>query len=538
VADAHEGVADPSGGGPSTVHPAEVEIRVDEALRLAALDEAGRSVEVSWSSSGPSVAAVDPHGVVRGVAPGTATITARSRSRSVEAKVLVSPALPAAIPSGTRIEPGEDIQARVDAHPEGTTFTLAAGTHRLQQVTPKNGNTFVGEVGAVLSGARLLTTFAREGSYWVAVGQTQRGQVHGSCARGHPRCNRPEDLFIDDVALRHVETLAEVGPGTWHFDYDAGRIYFADDHSGRTVETSVTRHAFVGGGRHVTIRGLTIEKYANPAQNGAIHGNGTTGWVIENNVVRLNHGVGLRIGHEMVVRGNQFLSNGQLGVGGIGDNTLVENNEIAHNNTAGFNWEWEGGGSKWVRTRNLVVRGNYAHHNHGPGLWTDINNIHTLYEGNLVEDNHAAGIFHEISYDAVIRNNTVRRNGWGKSVWLWGAGILVAASPNVEVYGNTVEENADGIAAIQQNRGSGMHGPYLVENLHVHGNTITMVSGQTGLAQDVGDLSLYTDRNNRFENNTYHLGTRSLYFEWMGRAVTERDWRGFGNDSDGSFNRM
>ena len=57
------------------------------------------------------------------------------------------------------------------------------------------------------------------------------------------------------------------------------------------------------------------------------------------------------------------------------------------------------------------MRDNHVHHNEGPGLWTDIDNIHTLYEGNLVEHNANVGIFHEISYDAVIRNNIVRDNG-------------------------------------------------------------------------------------------------------------------------------
>src|SRR5436853_427473 len=40
------------------------------------------------------------------------------------------------------------------------------------------------------------------------------------------------------------------------------------------------------------------------------------------------------------------------------------------NNYAGFSQGWEAGGAKSVKTRNLVVRGNYSHHK-GPGLWTE-----------------------------------------------------------------------------------------------------------------------------------------------------------------------
>ena len=123
-------------------------------------------------------------------------------------------------------------------------------------------------------------------------------------------------------------------------------------------------------------------------------------------------------------------------------------------------------------THNLIVRGNLVHHNYGPGLWTDVDNIDTLYEYNEVSDNDDAGIFHEISYRATIRNNTVSRNGFGYHPWLWGAGIQVAASRDVEVYGNVLIDNAQGIAALQQNRGTGLYGPRQVVNLYVHDNTI------------------------------------------------------------------
>ena len=41
------------------------------------------------------------------------------------------------------------------------------------------------------------------------------------------------------------------------------------------------------------------------------------------------------------------------------------------------------------------------------GIWLDIDNIDIVIEDNLVEDNYRCGIFYEISYDAVIRDNTV-----------------------------------------------------------------------------------------------------------------------------------
>ena len=64
-----------------------------------------------------------------------------------------------------------------------------------------------------------------------------------------------------------------------------------------------------------------------------------------------------------------------------------------------------------------------------------------------------------------------------------------------------------------------------------------MQIGRTGLAQNVGDTSYYTSRNNRFENNTYYLGPTSTYFLWTERNLTEAQWRGYGLDVTGTFIR-
>ncbi len=83
------------------------------------------------------------------------------------------------------------------------------------------------------------------------------------------------------------------------------------------------------------------------------------------------------------------------------------------------------------------MRGNYAHDNWGSGLHTDIDNVNTLYENNRSENNAQIGIFHEIGYKAIIRNNVTRGNGYA-SGWVAGAGIFVNSSQDVEIYGNTV----------------------------------------------------------------------------------------------------
>ncbi len=450
-------------------------------------------------------------------------------------------------PDGILIQPGENIQAIVDAAPGGSTFRLAAGVHRMQLITPRSFDRFVGEPGAILNGSRLLTSFQRQGSLWIAGGQTQRGTLDGECrdqSDGSPYsgCRYPEDLYIDDVPLRQVESLGQVVSGTWFFDYAADRVYLADDPSGHMVEIGVASHAFRSAGRDVQIRGLTIEKYANPSQVGAIHaadqrGRLATGWIVEDCVVRLNHGTGILVGDQMTVRRNRVLRNGQLGLGGGGTDSLVEDNEIAYNNYAEFSPSWEAGGTKFFLSRNLTVRGNFVHRNDGPGLWTDIDNVRTVYENNVITDNSQQGIQHEISFDAIIRNNTVERNGLAFDDWLWGAQILVQNSSNVEVYGNQVvvaAEGGDGIVLIQQDRGGSAMGPYVTRNNRVRDNEISYLGarGQGGAVADFDQEAMLVGGNS-FNSNTYRVASPNRRYWVWGDALNWTAFQAAGQETNG-----
>jgi parallel beta-helix repeat protein len=299
--------------------------------------------------------------------------------------------------------------------------------------------------------------------------------------------------------------------------------------------------AFTGNAANVVVSGLEIRNYQVPAQEGAVNGQVTTmyqapssGWQVVGNYVHDNGGTGIRIGNGMLVRGNIVIRNGQLGVGGVGNNVTVDRNEIAFNNTQNYNQGWEAGGAKFMMSQNLVVTGNYVHDNIGHALWIDIDTYNTLFDGNRVDHNVASGIFLEISHVAVVRNNTVTNNGSPSAGWLWDAGIQVAATDNVQVYNNTLSGNANGISGLQQNRGSGIYGQHLVANLDVHDNTLT-ASGRSGLVEDNGDTATFT-RNNRFDRNTYSgYGSGATAFaDWNG-YVTYGAWTGYGQDVHGSF---
>jgi len=417
------------------------------------------------------------------------------------------------------INPGDDIQSKVNSNPENTVFNLTAGVYRMQSVIPKNGDVFIGQNGAILNGSRVLSSWKKSGNYWAHGGQDQQGQQlqGGWCDPAYPRCHFPEDLFVDDVPLTHQESKQKVVSVTdWFFDQNVDSVYIRFNPEGKKIEIGVTESAFSGSSINVTLRNLIVEKYASATQKGAIGADGCIDWLIENCDVRLNHGVGIHFSGKSIVRNCKIYRNGQLGIKTRlnSDGALVENNEIYENKYAPYIYSNEGGGSKFARTNHLVIRKNYVHHNYGPGLWTDIDNVNSLYEGNVCEYNWAAGIFHEISYDATIRCNVLRYNNQ-KPNQMEAGNIFISNSVNCDVYNNIIVVNGEagpnGITVKYANRP-----PYLSNNNSVHNNDVTFLAskGISGLNVDNG-LALPTG--NQFKNNSFHANNGTYtYFKWGG----------------------
>ncbi len=447
------------------------------------------------------------------------------------------------------VHPGDDIQAIVQAAPEGESFRFAPGTYRLYSIQPKNRQKFRGTLGpnrerlSVINGSRHLPHWTRQGDVWYATGQTQEQGSFGTCDPGRGMCNRPEDVFIDDVTLEQVGSLSQVGPSSFYFDYGADRIYIGTDPSVRVVEASVTQRAFYGPADDVEIRDLVVEKYSNHAQWGAIDAqknndfNDSLGlrWKIINNEVRLNHGTGIRAVHNSLVDGNYVHHNGQKGIGGRGNDIRILNNEIAYNNLAGYKVDWEGGATKFTGSERLEAAYNYVHHNFGPGLWTDEVNVNVHFHHNLITDNTRPGIYHEISYNAEFDHNVVMRNGFAHPDWGWGAGIAVSSSRGVEIHHNEVLDNADGITAMTQARGSGPLGVYEISDLNVHNNCVRQPNNgfASAMLQDVGDASYFCCKNNRFSNNVYDVDPGRRLFAWNNAERHLGEWESFHPDEIG-----
>jgi hypothetical protein len=355
-------------------------------------------------------------------------------------------------------------------------------------------------------------------------------------------------------------------PATAYLDPSPGDVFIGE--YGAVVDGQHLRResfSYRYGPKPVTIKNLTIENFVG---NGIEGGNG---WTIEQNEVRSNGGDGVWFGS--INRSNYVHHNHHGGmVSGFGQSGMVvENNEIAFNNTDSIRDEPDAGG-KMVVVQGVDYHHNWVHDNYGNGIYCDINCYGLNIHHNLVERNVMVGIALEISYDAEIHDNVLRDNGIvdsrcveGYRCWFTDlGGIVVFDSSNVRVHDNIVEDaNGHGIVGRQDDRrrcdtgdvytGRYCRGDYVVKNLQVYGNTIRAPIGSRMYQFGDGTWSPFvldgitgpdelfgSTYNNRFYSNSYQVpGTPGLsgnWFIWIGDTVTTWSrWQSAGLDVDGGI---
>jgi len=371
------------------------------------------------------------------------------------------------------LHPGDNVPKIVASKPAGTTFIFSPGLYRLSQpIMAKDNDKFVGESScappanscpAILTGSVEVGSLAKpDGSNFAVPRQNQQGGRGGHvCDPEWDGCKYPEDLFIDEVPLRHLDspTMPNISSGEWWFDYANHVIYFHDDPAGHKVETSVVNTAFGGPANNLTIQYLTVQEFAGMYPVGAIgiyHGkeelNQGVNWTIEHCDIKLNHSFGVRANYRIHVLNNYIHDNGQLGIGGgvavpsepekqaIDSGILIMGNTISHNNYAHFNPGFGAGGIKVGSTSGIVIRGNTIQNNEGSGVHFDEDCKDELVDGNLITDNSDGdGLVQEIGGASIFRNNIVARNGAHLNSNNWAYQIGVRASSGVHIYCNVIE---------------------------------------------------------------------------------------------------
>jgi hypothetical protein len=531
-----------SGAVSVSISPSSASLLSGQTQQFTATVTGSTNTAVTWSAAPGSIAILGLYTAPLVLTNTNAVVTATSvadPSKSASATVTVTGAPPGAVV----ISACSDIQTAVNSNPAGTTFYLQACTYRQQSISPNNGDTFLGETGAILTGSKLITTFTPSGSYWVASGQaspTIDSNSSASCMGDSPLCKYQTEVFIDDTKLKPVSSLSAVVSGTWYFN--SGNIYLADNPNGHKVEVSVTTYAFNTTGSNVTLKNLIIEKYANPSQTGAVcPQQSNCSWTIDSNEIRLNHGGGIRVGSNAKVLNNYIHHNGQIGILGLGSGIVVDGNEIAFNNDAGYSYSWEAGGTKFLYTNNVIIRNNYSHDNRGPGLWTDYNNFFMTFESNRVERNKDFGIATELCMDGTIRYNYVAGTTSDfHPTRLWNnGGVGIIDTRRDHVYGNTLFNNAAGIVGVRTTRSGPLPGSggetAALSDMDIHDNLVIQPTNIAAGAVDANDPAIYTSLNNRYRNNTYKIGSLTgNSYQWPG-SMTSAQWQGAGQDSPGTW---
>jgi parallel beta-helix repeat protein len=270
------------------------------------------------------------------------------------------------VSSSTVVCPGESIQAKVDAAPPSTAFTIKAGIHRSQRVNPKNGDIFAGEPGAILDGEG-ITHFAFEGG---AVG-----------------------VQLRDLEIRNYKTYCTTP------DICLGAIQGYDASDWVLENLNVHHNAGLGAnlrGR-VTVRG------------GSYHHNARMG-------IGVSEGAGALIeGVDLSYNNPDRLFDPLWGAGGIkvavGNGVTVRGCDVHHNVGPGIWFDIDN--REGVISDNLVTDNAYA------GIFYEIS-YSGVIQGNTATGNgtattgpYGAGILISESQDVEVHHNVVRDNADG-----------------------------------------------------------------------------------------------------------------------------
>jgi parallel beta-helix repeat protein len=264
------------------------------------------------------------------------------------------------------IKPGASIQGAVDSNPATATFCIKAGVHPIRAaITPKSGNTFIGEYGAVLDGTGWSTREREQGAF------------------------RAHNEDIDDVTIRNlvIRNMPQRGIHAYQWMSDRWVIEYNEiSHSPYCVSV----------GNSFTVRGNWLHDCAgDPASSvTADHGGAYVGYK-SNNALFDSNEIGPNNGTEQklaLTRGTVFRSN------------------YVHGNH---------GSGLWLDGDNLdsLYEGNRVEDNEGEGIFHEVSG-NTIIRNNVIRGNGVSGVFISTSRDVQIYDNTLQDNGRGINLFV------------------------------------------------------------------------------------------------------------------------
>ncbi len=277
-------------------------------------------------------------------------------------------------------------------------------------------------------------------------------------------------------------------------------------------------------------------------------------WIVKGTEFKENFNAGFGIqGSNARVSNVRTHHNGRYGVtvtpscvGCAGPSgVVIEDSEIAFNNTRQLPTLDDAGGTKFVGADGMIVRRNEVHDNYGAGLWWDGFSKHAKVYENVIYDNLNWGILWELSHGGTeIHDNTLTGNGVGDGTENWGANVQLLVSTSdgsvgdgIEIYSNTIRGAAIPIGLLNHSSGTP-----LTRQVYVHHNDMTLTASTTRVGGVVfnGSLDLFSaEANNRFDHNTYRVRDRAAaYWAWNGAILTWDLWQAAGHDVNGKVRRI
>jgi parallel beta-helix repeat protein len=255
------------------------------------------------------------------------------------------------------VSPGTNIQRAVDAHADRTTFCLKAGVHTITSaITPRSGNTFVGEYGAVLDGMGWKTTDQTQGAF------------------------RAHNQDIDDVTIRNlvIRNMPQKGIHAFRDFSDRWTIEYNEISSSQTGLTFPS-HSFVRN--NYIHHNVENPSASDPAERGGGYsGYRATDTILDTNEIAYN-------GPEQKVMDSV--------------NVTFRNNFVHHNVGDGI---WYDGGNPGA-----VVENNRVEDNHRNGIFYEASSAGVIRD-NTVRRSGDTAVFISASQNVEIQNNQLESN--------------------------------------------------------------------------------------------------------------------------------